>query len=926
MSNCTGSNLHACAADISAALSLLIPTGAAFEIRVLGAGGVSHHKLSTFATVDDVARGHIVNRIAEESLTADGVYLTPHGGQNHDLIKSWCSLRPIIKGSGHLVTHDEDVPERRFLIVDVDPVRAVAGEMATEEEKGEAYRTMQTLTPFMLWRGWSDPLVVDSGNGYHLYYRLANPQPGGSADSSTDPIAVVLKLLNAKFGTPGANIDTNVFNAARLMRIPGTVTRKGSGQGERPHRVSKIVSMPDWSGPPRATDLGELIQALDPSGELRAKLITPKSAATPAAAVIPRATLANHDVMRRAKAYLAKIPGAVQGANGSSVTYGAATAMVYGFDLSTEDALSLLMSDYNPRCSPPWSEAELRHKVEDADKKQHHGARGHLLNEGRESMSCESPAAPPGGPTPGVAAPKPSEPIGEVTNPHRLAALMLREPSNDHLRSYQGDFVQWREGSYHSLTSEDIRAKLTKWTAREFERCYRAALANYANSEDEGCTRPKLADVTMTVVGNTLNAIKGETHIESTVSAPAWIDGATGPEPKSIIACRNGLFDINSGTLLQHDPRFFTFSAAPFDYDPNSPTPLEWLKFLSDVFPGDQQSIDCLQEWFGYLLTPDTRLQKMLFIVGPRRSGKGTMARVLKALVGERNHCGPPINSLATDFGMAPLIGKPLALIEDARLSGRADAEALTENLLSISGEGSVTINRKHREAVTVKLPTRFVIISNELPKIKDTSGALAGRMIVLSIKVNFYDKEDIGLAERLLAELPSILLWAIAGWKRLHARGRFLQPEAGASELAELENLGSPVGAFIRERCVIGPTHRVDTKELFAEWKRWCEESGRDHPGNAQVFGRDLKTCISTLETKEVRQNYDKFRVFIGIRLRQETDPDCPAMSHSVPRDSLLHAYETQEQNSKEEDYDTHNKLSRGTLRDIAGHKPEEI
>jgi putative DNA primase/helicase len=925
MSNCVMTNLQSHPSDITSALSLLFPPGAAFELRVLGAGGVPHHKLSTFATVADVARGGIVARIAEESATAAGVYFTPHGGQNRELIKSWCAFTPMVKGSGHLVTHDEDIPERRFLIVDIDPVRGVVGEMATDGEKPEAGRVANSVRGFLDSHGWANPLVVDSGNGYHLYYRLANPLPGGSVDSATDPLAVVLKLLNAKFGTSGANIDTHVFNAARLMRVPGTVTRKGSGSGDRPHRVSRIVSMPDWSGPVHATDLGELIAALDPSGELRAKFSTPKPvAAAPARVVL---TVAGANVLRRASAYLKEMPEAIQGNRGSDNTYAAATALVHGFGLSAADALALLVDEYNPRCSPPWSEAELAHKINDAATKPHRQPHGYLLGDSQEfAASVGTPvpsASAPSGPTPAAAK---GEPIGEVTNPHRLAALMLREPSNAHLRSYQGDFVQWRDGSYHSLTSEDIRAKLTKWTAREFERAYRAALADYSRNEDDGGTRPKLADVTMTVVGNTLNAIKGETHIESTVSAPAWIDGATGPEPKSVIACRNGLFDINAGQLLPHDPRFFTFSAAPFDYEPNAPRPVQWLKFLSDVFPGDQQSIDCLQEWFGYLLTPDTRLQKMLFIVGPRRSGKGTIARVLKALVGERNHCGPPINSLATDFGLAPLIGKPLALIEDARLSGRADAEALTENLLSISGEGSITINRKHREAVTVKLPTRFVIVSNELPKIKDTSGALAGRMIVLSIKVNFFDREDITLGDRLLTELPSILLWAIDGWRRLNARGRFVQPEAGASELAELENLGSPVGAFIRERCIVGPTHRVDTKELFAEWKRWCEETGRDHPGNSQVFGRDLKTCISSLETKEVRQNYEKFRVFIGIRLRDEKDEDCPAVSRSVSRDFPLHAYETQEQNNSTDGYGAHNRQSRETPRDTAGHKPEEI
>ena len=62
----------------------------------------------------------------------------------------------------------------------------------------------------------------------------------------------------------------------------------------------------------------------------------------------------------------------------------------------------------------------------------------------------------------------------------------------------------------------------------------------------------------------------------------------------------------------------------------------------------------CLQEWFGYLLTPDTRQQKILMMVGPKRSGRGTIARVLKAMVGADNVVNPTLNTLARPFGLSP--------------------------------------------------------------------------------------------------------------------------------------------------------------------------------------------------------------------------------------------------------------------------------
>ena len=87
-------------------------------------------------------------------------------------------------------------------------------------------------------------------------------------------------------------------------------------------------------------------------------------------------------VLRRAAAYLDRIPPAISGSGGHSQTYAAATAMVHGFGLDPEAAFSLLLDRYNPRCEPPWSEKELRHKVSDAASKPHERPYGWLRDSG----------------------------------------------------------------------------------------------------------------------------------------------------------------------------------------------------------------------------------------------------------------------------------------------------------------------------------------------------------------------------------------------------------------------------------------------------------------------------------------------------------------------------------------------------------------
>ena len=143
-------------------------------------------------------------------------------------------------------------------------------------------------------------------------------------------------------------------------------------------------------------------------------------------------------------------------------------------------------------------------------------------------------------------------------------------------------------------------------------------------------------------------------------------------------------------------------------------------------------------------------------MIGPTRGGKGAIARVLTTLVGRPNVAGPTLNSLGGEFGLAPLIGKPLAIISDARFVGK-DSSTVIERLLSISGEDTLTVNRKYRDQWTGKLPSRLHIISNELPKLGDASTAIVGRILLLLITRSWLGKEDLELERELHLSLIHI-------------------------------------------------------------------------------------------------------------------------------------------------------------------------
>jgi putative DNA primase/helicase len=343
--------------------------------------------------------------------------------------------------------------------------------------------------------------------------------------------------------------------------------------------------------------------------------------------------------------------------------------------------------------------------------------------------------------------------------------------------------------------------------------------------------------------------------------APFFLPPHADLSADGLISCNNGLLDITTRRLQPHSPELFNVNCVPFAYDADAPVAYEWRRFLRQLWPDDVEARQTLQEIFGLMLTADTRHQKIFMIVGPKRSGKGTIARVLTAMLGKDNVASPTLSSLNGEFGLAPLLDKRAAIISDARL-GR-HTTVVTERLLSISGEDALTINRKYREHWTGRLGVRFLILTNELPRIADASGALASRFVVLTLKETFLGREDLELTDRLLAELPGILNWSLRGLDRLLERGRFRMPQSSLEAIRQLEDLASPVGAFVRDWCDTGPNKVCNVKWLFDAYGQWCRLEGHK-VGSSILFGRNLRAVIPQLTT----QNIGVKRSYVGIDL----------------------------------------------------------
>lgn len=774
----------------------------------------------------------------------------------------WTTLNPIaskhVVGSGS--ASDHWISSRRWFLVDCDPVRP-AGTSSTDAEKAAALARAKQVRDYLRSEGWPDPVLADSGNGYHLLYRIDLPaddvferRDGNTVKLSNGPTTEVIRKtlqhLADRFDDDQVKVDRSVYNASRVCKLYGTWTRKGEDSPDRPHRLSALVEVPSKLQAVGIEWFVHLANQVDTkkapgtngNGKPRKRGLVARDLGDDPVTAYSNAALVEE---------LNKLASAGEGHRNHQLFKSAAALyqLVAAGSLDEHDVRSGLEATAR---QIGLGDDEARKTIDSARRAGSATPRD-LTSVGKKTEKAVVVTDPETGRT------------DPADDPHRLAAAFLktchRHADGPTLRWWNEEWHAW-DGRWRATSDRELNGRLASFCKEEFARL--------------GLDKA----VGTRLIGNVSLALRGMVLIPlATVpEQPAWIDG-DGPDPSECLPTQSGIVHLptllaegpnHPEAVLPATPRFFSPNLLSYAFDPNPPRPDAWLSFLNGLWPDDPESIRALQQWFGYLITADTSRQKILLLIGPRRSGKGTITRTLRALVGEANVAAPTLGTLATQFGCQSLIGKTLAVVPESRLSGRSDSQAIVERLLSISGEDPQTIDRKHLTAWTGVLRSRFVLLGNELPRLGDYSGALPSRMIVLKMTESFLGREDRHLGDKILAELPGILVWAIAGWHDLRQSGTFLQPATGRELLDEFETLTNPIGAFLAESCTLDPSLRTPVPRLYDAWKAWCETNGRDHPGDVQGFCRSLRAAISTLQVTQPRVNGGRVRMLVGIGLNQ--------------------------------------------------------
>jgi len=503
-------------------------------------------------------------------------------------------------------------------------------------------------------------------------------------------------------------------------------------------------------------------------------------------------------------------------------------------------------------------------------------------------------------------------------SPARIAAALLRSryrlPDGSlTLRRWRGDWYRW-VGTHYAPLAEAAAHNLV-W---EYVERYLVGL-NYkeAAAASPNKPAPPPASANCNSVRNVLRALESQTTIDDEIEAGSWIGPPIhGHEASDLLSASNGLVHVPSvvaglPALHPHTPSLFSLTSLGYDYDPAAPAPTEWLKFLASVWGEDVESIDAVQEVFGALLSPwGRKLQRIYYFVGPVRSGKGTIAAAASRLVGEGSCEGISISGFRSNFGLERLIGKSLAIADDARFT-TSDHSSVSERLLTISGGGISYVDRKNKQPWSGRLGLSLILCSNSMPDFPDTGKSLASRFLILRTTESHLGSEDRGLDDRLAAERTGLLNWSLAGLGRLKERGDFREPSSSGSLRDMYEESAGKLTGFLSECCDLGRDYLVDGKQLYDRYVEWSRRAGGDQDVKVSVvnnrrFGIELAASVPWLTRPRPAADASgaRPRQYKGIRLKPPvyvapagvgpppappTPPPAPEPAPATPREEFF-------------------------------------
>lgn len=353
---------------------------------------------------------------------------------------------------------------------------------------------------------------------------------------------------------------------------------------------------------------------------------------------------------------------------------------------------------------------------------------------------------------------------------------------------------------------------------------------------------------------------------------------------KELVNLENGVFNLETGELLEHDPRFrFTYQVkASYLEDPeyiNCPT---FEAFCRSSLDGNPQKRQLLLEIIGYICSDLTVGKCAFFLKGQPNSGKSVISEFIGRLFDPSLISDVPLHELGGKFSRAQLAGKKV------NISGEIAGRALRDISIfkSVTGRDRIMGEFKGKDPFYFTPTCKLLFAGNTLPRTteSDTTAAFANRLVVLLFNQSIPpEKQDKSLPDRLWWEADSIVTLALHAMQDLMSRNFvFVLPDDSRAFLASFVNRSNILSGFWEECCILSPKARVFNVELFDAFSNYCEQNGLESLSRSQFY--DLLSGVPGVYAKRIRIGKENRQGHVGIALKRSKSPGTLERSPRLP------------------------------------------
>ncbi|OMF88761.1 DNA primase family protein [Paenibacillus sp. FSL R7-0337] len=348
------------------------------------------------------------------------------------------------------------------------------------------------------------------------------------------------------------------------------------------------------------------------------------------------------------------------------------------------------------------------------------------------------------------------------------------------------------------------------------------------------------------------------------------------PEPK-YLNLRSGMLGLYSRELVSHHPKFLSTFQIPIAYDSKAECPV-FLSFLHNIFEGDEERVNLVQEWMGYCFLNEIKIQASLICLGGGSNGKSVLAEIIRNLIGVENVSNVPLNALNGRFGLQNLPGKLVNISAENELTKKFN----TQNFKMLTSGDAVNVEQKYTPSFNTNLVVKSIILLNSMMDTDDLSNGFFRRLIILPFNKTYRELKagetsitgiaymDKTLTDKLLKELPGILVFALEGLARLIENDfNLTKSKACDQALDKYKNELNPVAEFVMEE-VYQDNKKMTLRSSFRDdFNRWANENGFDKINNPRKFMELFRRVLEENKIPYQQVKSDGYYHIIGLGVR---------------------------------------------------------